>query len=200
MKLYPNPYCHLDHKSRLAGVCPAAERVRPTDVMPKGELVGAKRTVVSHTPPASVTQQSRTDSMFRWAGDAFEVGEDVDGFYLRRLQARELFEVVGPGEVRVYDQTTAAPRKMTLLQALAEARAQAFLAYRAAYLKDPDTTTWADQFPADREVASAMKLPEPAKASEETKAEETEQERFPLVPPSPPAKPTKSQPSPSSEA
>jgi hypothetical protein len=168
MQLFPNPYHHIDHKSRLAGRCYLGEAVRKPTEEPRRELAGAVSKVVSFSPPASETQMSKTDVMPLWTGEPITVLEDVDGFYWERLRCRELFEVVGEGEVLVHAQV-GEPQKMSLLDALVGARAEAFARYRAERMKDPDTSLWAKQFPHEEDVA---KVHGEQLASAEKKAKE----------------------------
>ena len=198
MKLFPNPYLHIDHKSRLAGSCPVGEGVRLPSEMPKRESAGAKREVVSYQPAEinSINGQavgvtpSKTESRFCWSCEPFEVEDNlVSAYWHQRLTSGEVFKVIGDGLVQLLDRGPS-PVTASLLDALALARMKAFADYQAAYLKEPDTSTWATQFEIDEQVAKRMgELLEKARAKqaelaqgEANKPAPAAQKRFPLEP------------------
>lgn len=162
LKVFPNPYNHLDHRGWLAGACPQGEEVRSGSTLPVRASVGATRHVLQYDPgePAPVPgavplRFSRTVLEWIHAAEPLEVpfsGGLVD-FYLQRLRSRELFEVVAPGRVKVHS----GDRKvveMDLLDALAAARSEAVLGYVDAYGKQPPTEKWAKQFEFEPAVAA----------------------------------------------
>lgn len=200
--VFVNPYAAIDHASRLSGVCGEGEPVRDGSVLSVFRLLGASREVldyrpleVSTKPDSPGLRPSRTKFRIVYTAQPVTVpftGE-LRAYYLERLRERTLFEVVGPGEVKVYDHTGKSEKK-SLLAALADARLRAFQAYRANYGGNPDVTEWAEQFPPDADVAEAMK---PLDAEAQKKAEEAaakakqaatsapKPQSFPLIPPAP---------------
>lgn len=186
MKLFPNPYLHIDNKSRLAGSCPVGEPMRE-GTMPKREFTSASRESKVVAPPTETTQ-SKTDTFFVWSCQPIEVSPDmVAPYWHQRLTGNEVFEVVGEGMVRLYNRATGAtPVAASLLDALGLARLKAFDDYQAAYMKDPDTSSWSKQFEIDDEVAQRMKdlaSARAAKAKSTTKsAAEAAPKKFPLEP------------------
>lgn len=215
ISVFVNPYAAIDHVSRLSGVCGEGEPVRDGSVLSVFRLLGASREVLEYRPLEVSTKAdspglrpSKTKFRIVYTAQPVTVAfaGELRAYYLERLRERALFEVTGPGEVKVYDHSGKAEKK-TLLAALAEARLRAFEAYRANYGKDPDTAEWAEQFAPDGDVAEAMK---PLDAEAQKKADEAaakakqaaanapKPESFPLIPPA--TQPTASSSSPAKAA
>lgn len=183
IQLYPNPYCQLDGKGRLAGACPMGEELRPTSVMPSRMYVGAERKVVAHAPAASATQKSRTESVFMWEPQPVAVPfeRDLKSYYVERLRSLEVFEVAGEGKVRLGHAPGEKPGHGTLLDALAAARLAAFDLHIASYGSEPDTTEWQKQFPVDAQVATRMEAMRAARDAAKSKEPKVEMAK-PLAP------------------
>lgn len=157
MLVIPNPYHCLDHKSRLAGAFPEVEDLRDGTKMPLRRHVGARLEMV--------------EGSYRKGNPEAGIGPSADTYWLFNADPVEVF-----AEGQMVGNYLAAIRSGELLDAssgvptaeLAKARAAAIAAYRAAYAKDPDESTWAVQFAIDPQVKAASEPP-PAPAAKAAK-------------------------------
>lgn len=149
MKVIGNPYHSLDHKSRLAGACPEPEPVRRGGAQqPLRRYVGATRKMAEGSFVESAGYafkdgpHGRGDIYWEFSAVPIEVYAEghLEHFYLHRFRHEELFSVEDDVPI----------------EKLARARMKAFAEYQLAYGKDPDTSTWAEQFKIDDQVRDAV--------------------------------------------
>mgnify|MGYP003553216097 FL=1 len=139
--LFPNPYHHLDHKGRLAGI---AFQLEPR--APHRRLIGARISMVDGSyVPDSVERDIESlgvlghGDVFHFFGDepvAVQCADEHVGPYQAQAKAGEIF---------LCDEVP--------LEGLAAARLDAVAQHVAAYGKAPDTAAWSYQFPIDDIVA-----------------------------------------------
>lgn len=165
LRVFPNPYAHLDHNGLLAGICPQGEEVRDGATLPIRATIGSSYKVVDYDPgePSPIPggqplRYSRTKIEWQHAAQPMAVpfSGALAEFYIQRLRCQEIFEVVSDGRVKVH-QPTGAPVEMDLVDALAGARNRAIVGHFSAYLREPPTEKWAAQFGPDGDVAKVGK-------------------------------------------
>lgn len=141
LKVFVNPYCHLDGQGRLAGACPEAEPMRRGGP-PLNRLVGATRQEtpgsyrVTDTDPR-LGPTGKSDIFYVFSDKPVEVNDAgvLGHFYLARFASKELFAMPKSGE---------AP-----LDKLADARDKAIADFAAMTGEPPDQSTWPAQFSLD---------------------------------------------------
>lgn len=147
IKLFPNPYHHIDHKGRLAGIAFELEAVRDGRAVARHRLIGAKLTMVDGSYVPDTVDRNIEGLGVLGHGDVFHLFNDEP------VEVVCADEHVGPyqfqaknGELFIADDVP--------LEGLAAARLDAIAKFVAAYGKAPDTTTWGFQFPIDEIVAN----------------------------------------------
>lgn len=142
MKLYPNPYHHLDHKGRLAGACP----MEPTHRAGTRAYVCAEMLCVNKAElddDKSLKDDPDARGMrehhgFTFSVEPMNISADPGWYYMQRARSGEVF----------------APRDGKPPMALwAFARAKAAAEWSAQHGESPDFAVWAEQWPLDAQIA-----------------------------------------------
>lgn len=167
LQLFPNPYHHLDHKGRLAGVAVELEPLRAGHVRPLSRKIGAKlqMTEGSYVPGSvergeegpGIGRQSRADLFHVFSDEpvTIECHESLVAPYQAMLKRGEVLDGI---DVPLDD--------------LAKARLDCIAQHVAAYGAPPDTSTWLAQFPIDDLVAKASEALVKANEEQAKKAAE----------------------------
>jgi hypothetical protein len=148
MKVYCNPYCHLDHKGRLAGACP----MEPTHRAGERSYVCADMAMAGKVVRKNDPRGDREDYVFAFTAEPMSIDADPGWYYMQRARSGEVF----------------APRDgKPPMDAWLKARAEAVAAWTAQAGSPPDFAAWAEQFPFDADIAKAAS---PVKAKSQTVA------------------------------
>ena len=141
MKVYANPYGHLDHTGRLAMACPMEPSHRAGNrAYVCAELVLVNRDELDAntrlTPDERAAQEHHG---FVFSAEPMSISADPAWYYAQRTRSGEVFM----------------PRDGKPPMALwAKARQGAIAEWRAQHGVDPDVAVWAAQWPLDKEIAA----------------------------------------------
>ena len=140
MKVYPNPYQHLDHTGRLAGACPMEPTHRAgTRAFVCAEVVLVNKKALDDDKGLDAeTKAAREHYGFTFSTEPMSISADPGWYYMQRARSGEVF----------------APRdgKPPMAQWTA-ARAKAVAEWKAQTGVDPDFAVWAEQWPLDKDIS-----------------------------------------------
>lgn len=134
MKIYPNPYHHLDHKGRLAGACP----MEPAHRAGQRSFVCAELVLVGKEERKGDPRGDREEYAFTFSAEPMSISADPGWYYMQRARSGEVF----------------APRDGKAPMAEWRAARAAAIAKAKAEGTEPDTSGWAAQFPLDKDIAA----------------------------------------------
>jgi hypothetical protein len=129
LRVYPNPYVHLDHEGRPAGACPVDPAHQPDRRAWVGASLDREKTVITDEPQAGERRSPTQVTVFAFACEVQEL--PASAYYLDRLRDGELI-AADAATARMAGVAFIPPRT-----ALACARERAELAWRALYGDEP---------------------------------------------------------------
>ncbi len=145
MKVYPNPYGHLDHAGRLAGACP----MEPTHRAGARAFVCASLSLLNGKELDDdkalkddlETRGQRERHGFTFAVEPMLISADPGWYYASRARSGEVF--------------TPRDGKPPIAQ-WAAARTKAALEWAAQHNEPPPFHTWQEQWQLDKDVAAFL--------------------------------------------
>jgi hypothetical protein len=89
VRVYPNPYVHLDHEGRPAGACPADPAHQPDRRAWVGATLDREKTVMTDEPAPGERRSPTQVTVFAFRAEVVELPDTP--YYLDRIRDGELF-------------------------------------------------------------------------------------------------------------